>query len=35
MFEYTYAELPAHLRDQRDELRRLREKHGDEAFLRE
>ena len=35
MFEYTYAELPAHLEAQRDELRRLREKYGDEAFLRE
>nr|WP_244531491.1 pyruvate dehydrogenase (acetyl-transferring) E1 component subunit alpha [Halogranum amylolyticum] len=35
MFEYTYAELPAHLETQRDELRRLREKYGDEAFLRE
>ena len=35
MFEYTYAELPKHLQEQRDELRRLREKHGEDAFLRE
>ena len=35
MFEYTYAETPPHLEAQRDELRRLRDRHGDEAFLRE
>ena len=33
VFEYTFAELPAHLREQRDYLRALQERHGDETLL--
>ena len=33
MFEYTYAETTPELREQRDFLRDLRERHGDSALL--
>ncbi|ELZ05504.1 pyruvate dehydrogenase (acetyl-transferring) E1 component subunit alpha [Natrialba asiatica] len=32
MFDHVYAELPDRLRNQRDRLRALREKYGDDAF---
>jgi pyruvate dehydrogenase E1 component alpha subunit len=35
MFEHVYEDLPAELRDQRERFEALREKYGDDAFLRE